>query len=210
MQKIGFNQRYGLQQAVFDGTKPMTRRSEKLLDNAVKYYRNSYTDRPAFNIISQRYSERGGIEIQLERDFIFIPTRYKLNEIVAVAQSYETLANSGHLDEMLETSSTFKKEYCNAGWGNKMFVKPSLMPHQIQITDIRIEQLQNISDEDCLKEGIVKTHGGYGVKFGEDYHVFANNPREAFAALINKPGVVGKSTWERNPWVVVYTFKLVK
>lgn len=208
MQKIGFNQRYGLQQAVLDGTKTITRRLEKTLDNAVKYYRNSYTDRPAFNIISQRYSERGGIEIQLERDFIFLPTRYKLNEIVAVAQSYETLANGGHLDKMLETSSTFKKEYCGGGWGNKMFVKPSLMPHQIKMTDIRIERLQDISDEDCFREGIVKTHGGYGVKFGEDYNVFDYNPRDAFATLIDK--VSGKGTWERNPYMFVYKFELIK
>ena len=96
MQKIGFNQRYGLQKAVLDGTKTMTRRLEKPLENAVKYYRDSYSDMPAFNIISQRYSERGGIEIQLESDFLFIPTRYKLNEIVAVAQSYKELDYSFH------------------------------------------------------------------------------------------------------------------
>lgn len=29
------------------------------------------------------------------------------------------------------------------------------MPHQIRITGIRCERLQDISDEDCMKEGVV-------------------------------------------------------
>ena len=35
-----------------------------------------------------------------------------------------------------------------------------------------------------------------------------NTPRQAFAALIDK--VSGRGTWDRNPWVVVYEFELVK
>ena len=216
MQKIGFNQRYGLQQAVFYGTKTMTRRIEKPLDNAVKNYRNSYSDRPEFNIISQRYSERGGIEIQLERDFIFIPTRYKLNEIVAVAQPYrecvdKILNNFGHKTD--SATLVFKKR---AGWNNKMFVRADLMPNQIQITGIRIEQLQDISDEDCLNEGVFPS----AIKY-DTYHVWCitdgylflvdfRTPRDAFAALIERPGVGRKGLWAENPHVVAYTFKLIK
>lgn len=35
-----------------------------------------------------------------------------------------------------------------------------------------------------------------------------DTPRKAFAALIDK--VSGRGTWDRNPWVVVYEFELVK
>jgi hypothetical protein len=84
------------------------------------------------------------------------------------------------------------------------------MPHKIQITGVRIERLQDISNEDCLKEGIVAIKGGFGVGFGENYNVFGETPREAFAALIDRPGVGRKGLWESNPWVVVYTFKLIK
>ena len=217
MQKIGFNQRYGLQKAVLDGTKTMTRRLEKPLENAVKYYRDSYSDMPAFNIISQRYSERGGIEIQLESDFLFIPTRYKLNEIVAVAQSYKELDYSFHGFATNPSRTCGIRKECaekQKGWGNKMFVSSKFMPHHIRITDIMVERLQDISDDDCIKEGVYRrierhprqefepefTHGE------AKYH--ARNPRAAFAALIDK--VSGKGTWNRNPWVFVYTFKLVK
>lgn len=38
------------------------------------------------------------------------------------------------------------------GWDNKMFVRAEHMPHRIRITDIRVERLQDISDEDCLRK----------------------------------------------------------
>ena len=101
----------------------------------------------------------------------------------------------------------------NAGWNNKMFVVSSLMPHQIRITDVRVEKLQDISDEDCIKEGVRKVvnengiYVQYYVGKGDNACSF-ENPREAFAHLIDK--VSGKGTWERNPYVFVYDFELVK
>ena len=108
------------------------------------------------------------------------------------------------------------------GWDNKMFVKADLMPHQICITGIKVERLQDISDEDCLCEGIIRRDDMINSRM-EDIvrYTFANSfvggvyktyatPREAFAVLIDKPGIGSKGTWERNPWVVVYTFKLIK
>ena len=93
-----------------------------------------------------------------------------------------------------------------------MYVKPKLMPHQILITDVRVEKLQDISDGDCLKEGIEEfsthlTASGKAYTFhgvNESY----KTPREAYASLIDK--VSRKGTWERNPYVFVYDFELVK
>lgn len=67
--------------------------------------------------------------------------RYKVGEIVAVAQSYADIG--------IEPFA-----FCEAAWRNKMFVKAELMPYQIKITNVRIQRLQDISDEDCLREGI--------------------------------------------------------
>lgn len=109
-----------------------------------------------------------------------------------------------------------------AGWNNKMFTKAELMPHQIRIIGIKCERLRDISDEDCINEGIfVNEYVGKGKKchhygfdgfFNEAEGWFArgwyNTPREAFARLIDK--VSGRGTWASNPWVVVYEFELVK
>lgn len=95
------------------------------------------------------------------------------------------------------------------------------MPHRIRIINIKVERLQDITEEDCLKEGIYlnpnppkwREYDPY-----EPWHPSAKpfkftvskgycKAKFAFAALIDK--VSGKGTWERNPWVFVYSFKLI-
>ena len=99
-----------------------------------------------------------------------------------------------------------------AGWNNKMFTNTKMPFAQIKITKIRVERVQDISDEDCMREGI---------RDYEDYVFFENFSsrgynnvcyysflRDAFADLINR--ISGKGTWESNPWVWVYDFELAK
>ena len=93
-----------------------------------------------------------------------------------------------------------------------MCIRDSLMPHRIRITNIRVERLQDISEEDCLAEGIQdivgKTHPDthfYCITKADTCYV---TPREPYAQLIDK--LSGKGTWDRNPLVFVYEFKLIK
>ena len=78
---------------------------------------------------------------------------------------------------------------------------------------MRIEQLQDINDEDCIAEGIYKGQcGSIDTHFMDAYYFKGNiqpycTPREAFAALIDK--VSGKGTWLKNPYVFCYSFKLI-
>ena len=137
-------------------------------------------------------------------------TKYEVGEVVAVAQSYEAAGfDPGYCIE----GGQFAQKH--AGWHNKMFVKPALMSHRIRITGIKCERLQDISDEDCFREGISEswyestdttTYGYADEKKGTA--VEFDTPRKAFAALIDK--VSGRGTWASNPWVVVYEFELVK
>ena len=128
--------------------------------------------------------------------------KYHIGEVVAVAQSYHALNKAGFV----------APEWCehtcedSPGYENKMFVRADLMPHQIRITNVRVERLQDISDEDCLREGIRKMT--FDTFSFDSWKFFARSPREAFAALIAK--VSGKGIWDRNPWVFVYEFELVK
>ena len=96
-----------------------------------------------------------------------------------------------------------------------MFVKADIMPHRICITDIRVEHLQNISDSDCMAEGIQQYPDVHNYMWGFSYvrrkalrFELSTTPREAYANLIDK--ICGKGTWEKNPLVLVYEFKLVK
>ena len=215
MKKIMFNDSYGLTQAVLNGTKTMTRRiGDKYLTELIKGHENDFT------ITSQRAEPKHLVveSPQLPHGIcLWLGTKYRLGEVIAVAQSYETLANSGYLDKMVVPANNpvkceFKKEYYNPGWSNKMFVRPDLMPHQIQITDIKIERLQDISDEDCLREGIIPDYDDYNTTSLVSYSINSQKafptPRAAFASLIDR--ISGKGTWQSNPIVVAYSFRLIK
>ncbi len=211
MKKIIFNDRYGLTQAVIEGRKTMTRRmiSGSLLLPEDRIEEASIWPDGFVSIIAN------GGESLME-----VKYHYKVGEIVAVAQSYRDIGA-----ECFEPGASILRT-CElrhiAGWANKMFVKSELMPHQIRITGIKCERLQDISDEDCLKEGIfVNEYFGNGKKchhYGFDGFFngtegwFArgwfDTPREAFAELIDK--VCRKGTWASNPWTMVYEFELVK
>lgn len=138
--------------------------------------------------------------------------RYKVGEIVAVAQSYEQVYRQGNMDA---DEAILRGLKYDPGMCNKISVRAALMPHQIRITGIRCERLQDISDEECMREGILEswyestdttTYGYADEKKGTA--VEFDTPRKAFASLIDK--VSGRGTWERNPWVMVYEFELLK
>ena len=193
MKKIMFNDKYCLTLAVLNGNKTMTRRV--LRDNV-----------PLGN---------------WEETIKHLP--YKVGDIVAIAQPYKDIIEcmAEYSDIIINADGSINREF-KAGWTNKMFVRGNLMPHHIRITDIKLERLQDISEEDCLKEGIIFIES-FSI-IGEDAYFFAvkrkvgrmydnilkffSSPQRAYADLIDK--ISGKGTWKRNPWVVAYSFELIK
>lgn len=133
--------------------------------------------------------------------------RYNVGEVVAVAQSYKDLLGDEYLPISIENEVITLVEAGNRGISNKMFVRAELMPHHIKIVDYRVERLQDISDEDCMKEGVHT--GGYQQRYYSvsGFRKYYSTPQEAFAKLINK--VSGKGTWDSNPYVHVYEFEKV-
>lgn len=200
MQKAFFNDRYQQTDAVIEGRKTMARQIMAGIDFPV-------------NMVMGRVlpDKDGKIYAVANGENIIVKLRYKVGEVVAVAQSYKTL---------LEQEGVHFEKLCvgiganDIRWYNKMFVRADLMPHQICITGIKSERLQSISHDDAMREGIYMD-GGDDSYMPHYFYNYPNNPsegfdtpREAFAALVDK--VYGRGTWDRNPWVVVYEFELVK
>lgn len=219
MKKIMFNDRYGLTDAVIEGRKTMTRRLiDPMPKDCASVHKNcwgaDWSDEPMSLVVDRDtggiYCKYCGNGVRLHDGGYHYKTKYEVGEVVAVAQSYEAAGfDPGYCIE----GGQFAQKH--AGWHNKMFVKPALMSHRIRITGIKCERLQDISDEDCFREGISEswygstdttTYGYADEKKGTA--VEFDTPRKAFAALIDK--VSGRGTWASNPWVVVYEFELVK
>lgn len=186
MKKIMFNDRYGLTKAVLSGYKTVTRR------------------------IMNRQPDPDDIAYMEPKDYPCQPP-YKVGEIVAVAQSYDQIDPQivhCRIDDLGDWGGDHPGQY------NKMFVRADLMPHQIRITSVRPERLQDITDEDCIKEGIFEEPFPFGEGYCFDpifprcHKTNFNTPREAFASLMDK--ISGRGTWEQNPFVWRIEFKLVK
>lgn len=211
MQKIMFNDKYGLTQAVIEGRKTQTRRvlNPTMFFQRLETYEGwSKEDISAWKkSCNRRLYEAQGDKLQQMLDYALLSSRYKIGEEVAIAQAYRVAAcNVDYSDKKIEEVD------CSKGWKNKMFVKAELMPHRIRITNIRIERLQDISEEDCLAEGIWEAHniGLKGVTYW--YTNLANSPyrtaKKAYADLIDH--IYGKGTWASDPYVFVYEFELIK
>lgn len=197
MKKIMFNDKYGLTKAVLEGRKTQTRR---LVQD--EFFTLQWDVRDDTLVVENEWSDF--IDIKNTKFCMF-----KVGEIVAITQSY----NDIHEEVENETLEMLDL-YCSKGWNNKMFVRAEVMPHQIRITNVRIERLQHISDDDCLAEGIIKIISDdgtprYYVKDWKGDTLFATyTPQKAYAFLIDKVG--NKGDWERNPYVFVYDFELIK
>lgn len=205
-----FNDRYGLTQAVLEGRKTQIRRmlNPTMFFQRLETYEGwSNEDISAWKrSCNRQLYEAQGDMLQQMFDYALSSSRYKVGEVVAIAQKYADLAYDGEFFRLLG------KVIFEKGCHNKMFVKADLMPHRIRITNIRVERLQDISEEDCIAEGVWRDDnvGFKGTTYW--YHGLANSSlrtaKEAYAALIDK--ISGKGTWESNPWVFVYDFELVK
>lgn len=212
-----FNDRYGLTEAVLKGRKTMTRRVMSLLVS------NDDVERMEWGI-----DDNGKANVAIFVDGVFsgcVYPMYQPGDVVAVAQSYNQLDYGKHgYATNSSRSCGIKRIYAEqlAGWTNKMFVRADLMPHQIRITDIKVERLQDISDEDCLKEGVYVNPNPPKWREYDPYEPWPPHvkpykittyhgyykPQAAFAHLFN--AISGKGTWENNPFVFAYSFELIK
>ena len=163
-----FNTKYGLEQAVLDGSKTRTWRADK-------------------------------------------KPRYEVGEVIAIKQSYlDVLQYHKENNNVTHQQRIIGYYSGEKGWRNKMFTRNEEMPHKIKITGIKQCRLQDITEADCIREGVFFDIIGCTI-----YYNFTNSkkrgyhkPIEAFAGLINK--LNGKGYWESNPDGYAYKFELVK
>jgi hypothetical protein len=201
MKKIMFNDRYGLTEAVLSGRKTQTRR---IVPKRIFQSEHDIDDDARKIWIEDMYGDWHDVR---KSKYCF-----KVGEVVAIAQSYKDCTEECIKTTGLEvtTKPHLAKE---PGYKNKMFVRADIMPHRIRITNVRMERLQDISDEDCFREGIRDYSTPNEKRFGfSDFKredIFCSRtPRGAYAVLIDH--ISGNGTWLSNPYVFVYDFELVK
>src|SRR5690606_3950510 len=102
--------------------------------------------------------------------------------------------------------------------------KPSIfMPKEacrifLKVTNVRVERLNNITDEDAIKEGIYADPGSVSGliwyrKFIKESAariegLFTESAKECFQSLWDS--INGAGSWDKNPYVWVYEFERVE
>ena len=99
-------------------------------------------------------------------------------------------------------------------------ISPRLMPRwasrlTLLVTEVRVQRLQGISEEDAIAEGI-ELHRLMGAQGWVNYHdkpgdmtrrYFAD-PRRSFRSLWES--LHGPGSWEANPWVAAISFEVAR
>ena len=215
-------------QAILDGRKTMTRR---VIKSSKIYYIDSEIDGEVFDngeqyfdgYINFAWLKNGGKEYDLS-----VFSRYQVGDVLWVRETFSVISGNGKTPNDLDAI-----EYKADDEEQSMLLtafkcwKPSIyMPKEyarifLRVTNVRVEILQDISEEDCLAEGIYESddndctgkYKAYTIKkptiesgvFIDDKF---NSAYEAFEWLWSS--INGKGAWEENPYVFVYEFERIE
>ena len=109
-----------------------------------------------------------------------------------------------------------KPEYVKAKlwkWKPSIFMPKEACRIFLKITDIRVERLQDISEEDAIAEGVEKLYKDtsasglpYYKEYAKDGGAFTSAYR-SFCSLWES--INGKDSWHANPWIWVIKFEQI-
>lgn len=215
--------------ASVEGRKEQTRRIIKpqpidIVENLVFY------DEPCFRTRDE------------DDNLVFLKPRYKPGETVYLKEPYRVT----HIDNIWFITYRYtgdkvqlnmsigneelekiirQQEKSKSGWCNKLFMPQWAARYFVKIKALRAEKLQDISDEDCMKDGITsycwggntdeeRSYSGYFNVVGrgkatkdDPFPYHSETPREAYADLIDS--INGKGTWESNPYMWVIDYEMI-
>lgn len=124
----------------------------------------------------------------------------------------------------IKNNKTEKCKLCNHKISNKnhavKWFSPLFMPRwasriNLEITNIRVERVQDITAEDCTKEGIigVQRGGGYQYDTQKEWNyknpISARTPVLAYKQLWDSINSKRGYGWAVNPWVWVIEFRRI-
>ncbi|EDE2075756.1 hypothetical protein GBD53_20895 [Salmonella enterica] len=193
-------------QAILDGKKTQTRRpanpsTANLLDLQGQYPHKKYNISCPFGAVGDR---------------------------IWVRETYQgPLFDYEHMESYLEDSSKFEKpEFCvyradgnpapefydaddnlHCGWRPSIHMPRWASRILLEITDVRVERLNSISQEDAQAEGMELT--GWRPTYSDpDSGGEVWTPYDNFAQLWES--IYGEESWNANPWVWVIEFKRIE
>jgi len=209
--------------AIISEIKTQTRRAvpEKILD---KYY--DYDDWAS----SVGKPEGVACVRMYEKEYFLNACKYRVGDILWVREMWGELYDTcdhpeiaGGYNERWSLGYVYKAdnyEHKNDVYGFFTGWKPSIhMPKSacrlfLKITDIQVQHLRSITDEDAIAEGVEQTSFNLGsnkITLFKDYEresFGCDSPRTSFVTLWDK--INGEGSFLQDPWVYAITFEKIE
>jgi hypothetical protein len=172
------------------------------------------------------------INPQPQSIFAEFKPRYVVGDVLWVKETWNITGNDGIDGDDDYIPYTFIPEYDEwinihykadgisgiAWWRSPLFMPRWASRITLEVTDVRVERLQSISNKNCILEGFAM----HGIGNGECYAGGCYNgdfekacgvcdvPRQEFAKYWDKLNAKRGFGWVMNPYVFVISFKRVK
>lgn len=201
--------------SILDGRKVQTRRVCKVQPPSTEYELATCvsTTGDKRNQGKQHWILRDGVNVLDSSQPYFSCPYGKTGELLWVKETWLPRCNG--------TAALYRADYCetemagiagmysdNGRWRPSIFMPRWASRITLEITGVRVERLNEISEADAISEGLDHVPDGaaaFGVKGLATS--WRNDPREAFRALWQS--INGPDSWDANPWVWVLEFRRV-
>lgn len=197
-------------QALLDGRKTQTRRTQGL---------DYINDRPDdWYLDGARLNGSFILHNKVTKEEFWVNPKYQEYETVlwvretwAKSELFENVQSGGPLNTLIhykasENQIDYPVKFKRSKWKPSIFMPKSACRLFVEVTNVRIERLKDISEGDARKEGVERLFPNF--KSYNKNHPFCYTAYGSFKSLWQS--INGADSWESNPWVWVIEFERIE
>jgi hypothetical protein len=184
--------------AILDGRKTQTRRVLKYAETIPEgWYPDRYNKTANWTFWGPRGStESGKCTLPLFRCPYGEP-----GDVLWVRETWVYRSKHDRYYYRADHLEPFTEPYAHGGWKPSIFMPRAACRIKLEITDVRVERVKDISHDDAVAEGC------YRIEPCEKYPNGNAWGRAGYAALWNEINAERGYGWESNPWVWAVSFR---
>ena len=131
-----------------------------------------------------------------------IKPKFEVGETIFVKEAYDIWDDK----ILFKADATKQLRYLECKWKSPIHMKEEHSRLTLRIKSVKVERLQDISEEDCWKEGIDTSsdYADYAVRQAVKEGKSEVGARDYFREYWNSTHKKSEEKWEANPWVFVY------
>lgn len=200
--------------ALFDGSKTQTRRIMTTQPIAKPFQIHGeptgdwFTENPAYprrgNMMAQRFRCPYGTP----EDHLWVREAWQSDVRNAMLKPRDIAPTEPIFYAAGGSERATSLSICAAGWRPSIHMPRTASRITLTVTDVLVQRLQDVSEEDAKAEGIREMRGGAGVYVSREGPANLVTPwptaKEAFADLWGS--INGPDSWNANPWVWAVSF----